>query len=137
MLLAGSGGPGADTFSSNDPWGMGSSDPDRYNDISNADLHQQQQHIIMEQDRGLDALSDVIGRQKQMALDIGNEVDDQNELLDDINERVDRTDNRIQRETRHIKLVDRKSNTCCYYVVIILLFVAIVIIAAVPYKGKP
>ncbi|GFS14812.1 syntaxin-8-like, partial [Elysia marginata] len=89
------------------------------------------------QDRGLDALSSVIGRQKQMALDIGNEVDDQNELLDDLNERVDRTDNRIQRETRHIKIVDRKSNACCYYVVIIVLFVAILIVALVPYNGRP
>ncbi|KAK3797455.1 hypothetical protein RRG08_049287 [Elysia crispata] len=115
MLLAGATGSGAETFSSNDPWGMGD-DPD----ISNADLHQQQHHIIMEQDRGLDALSSVIGRQKQMAIDIGNEVDDQNELLDDFNERVDRTDNRIQRETRHIKIVDRKSNACCYYVIIVL-----------------
>ena len=34
--------------------------------------------LLSEQDRGLDALSNVIGRQKQMALDIGNEVDDQN-----------------------------------------------------------
>ncbi|GFR77648.1 syntaxin-8-like [Elysia marginata] len=59
------------------------------------------------------------------------------ELLDDLNERVDRTDNRIQRETRHIKIVDRKSNACCYYVVIIVLFVAILIVALVPYNGRP
>lgn len=31
-----------------------------------------------EQDRGLDSLSKVIARQKQMAVDIGNEVDGQN-----------------------------------------------------------
>ena len=31
-----------------------------------------------EQDQGLDALSRVIGRQKQMAIDIGTEVDVQN-----------------------------------------------------------
>jgi hypothetical protein len=34
--------------------------------------------FIPEQDAGLDALSAVINRQKQMALDIGNEVDTQN-----------------------------------------------------------
>ncbi len=33
---------------------------------------------VSEQDEGLDALSHVLGRQKQMALDIGNEVDGQN-----------------------------------------------------------
>ena len=34
--------------------------------------------MFLEQDDGLEALSSVIGRQKQMALDLGNEVDDQN-----------------------------------------------------------
>ena len=34
--------------------------------------------VFTEQDTGLEALSSVIGRQKQMALDLGNEVDDQN-----------------------------------------------------------
>lgn len=33
---------------------------------------------FLEQDRGLEALSKVIGRQKQIALDIGNEVEEQN-----------------------------------------------------------
>lgn len=44
-----------------------------------------------EQDRGLDSLSKVIARQKQMAVDIGNEVDGQNgkwELVMNPGERV-------------------------------------------------
>uniref|UniRef100_A0A2C9L213 t-SNARE coiled-coil homology domain-containing protein n=1 Tax=Biomphalaria glabrata TaxID=6526 RepID=A0A2C9L213_BIOGL len=89
-----------------------------------------------EQDRGLDALSHVISRQKQMAIDIGNEVDGQNELLDDIIDHTDRTGLRIQRETRHINIVERKSASCWYYILIALLLVAIVVIAAVPYNGK-
>lgn len=36
---------------------------------------------IAEQDKGLDVLAQVIGRQKQMALDIGNEVDVQNGII--------------------------------------------------------
>lgn len=34
--------------------------------------------LFVEQDKGLDSLSKVISRQKQMAIDIGNEVDGQN-----------------------------------------------------------
>lgn len=37
-------------------------------------------YVISEQDAGLDALSNVIARQKAMAIDIGNEVDQQNGL---------------------------------------------------------
>ena len=34
--------------------------------------------VCSEQDQGLEALSRVVGRQKQTALDIGNEVESQN-----------------------------------------------------------
>ena len=37
--------------------------------------------IFLEQDRGLDALSRIIGRQKQIAVQIGNEVETQNGLF--------------------------------------------------------
>lgn len=124
-----------------DAFGGGSSDPwadsEQFSGVASSDLQSQQQQILQEQDQGLEALSKVIGRQKQMALDIGNEVDLQNEIIDDITDHVDRTDSRIRRETRHIAIVDRKSNACGYYVVIILLLVAILIIAVVPYNGKP
>ncbi|XP_059172676.1 syntaxin-8-like isoform X2 [Physella acuta] len=128
LLLAGA--------SDRDPWGV-RDEPEVFPDMSNTDLHQHQQTVIREQDRGLEALSHVIGRQKQMALDIGNEVDSQNDLLDDIGDHMDTTDTLLQRETRHIRIVDRKSGACCYYIVIMLLFVAIIVIVAVPYKGKP
>lgn len=44
---------------------------------------------VTEQDRGLEALSEVISRQKNLAQVIGNEVDFQNELIDDITDHVD------------------------------------------------
>ncbi|XP_041363468.1 syntaxin-8-like [Gigantopelta aegis] len=126
---------GAETFSSNDPWGM-SDEPEQFRGVGNADIQTQQQDVIREQDEGLEALSHVISKQKQMAVDIGNEVDDQNILIDDITDRTDRTGDRLMKETRHIKIVDKKSATCGYWVVIILLFIAMIVIVAVPYHGK-
>ncbi|XP_025090109.1 syntaxin-8-like isoform X2 [Pomacea canaliculata] len=122
-----------DFGSTSDPWGQG----DPLENVSNTELQSQQQQILDEQDRGLDALSRVIGRQKQMAIDIGNEVDSQNEIIDDITDHVDGTTSRLKRETRHIAIVDRKSGSCGYYIVIVLLFVVIIVIVAVPYNGKP
>ncbi|XP_070186771.1 syntaxin-8-like isoform X2 [Littorina saxatilis] len=127
-------GPPTDSFSAaGDPW----AEPEQFQGVSSSALQHQQQHVLREQDQGLEALGRVISRQKQMALDIGDEVDLQNEIIDDITDHVDSTGNRIKRETRHISIVDRKSNTCCYYIVIIMLFIAIVVIVAVPYHGKP
>ncbi|KAK2188893.1 hypothetical protein NP493_120g01015 [Ridgeia piscesae] len=118
-----------------DPWS--SEQVEGASGYSVDDIRQQQRQAIREQDDGLEALSSVIGRQKQMALDLGNEVDDQNVLIDDIMDHTDRTDQRLIKETRHISIVDRKSNTCWLWVTVILLFVAIVVIAVVPFGGKP
>ncbi|XP_052262911.1 syntaxin-8-like isoform X1 [Dreissena polymorpha] len=114
-----------------DPWGV-KEEPEEFKGIQNTGLRVQQQQIIKEQDKGLDALSEVIARQKNMALDIGNEVDQQNEILDDIIDHTDRSNQRLIKETRHIRIVDRKSATCGIWVVIVLLFVAIIVVAVVP-----
>ncbi|GAB1606473.1 syntaxin-8-like [Argonauta hians] len=105
---------------------------EEYQDMDNQSLRTQQQRVIAQQDEGLDALSRVISHQKQMAVDIGNECDTQNEIIDDIGDHMDKINERLIKETRHIKIVDKKSNTCWYWVIIVLLFIAIVAVAAIP-----
>ncbi|XP_017587084.1 PREDICTED: syntaxin-8 isoform X1 [Corvus brachyrhynchos] len=76
------------------------------------ELRQQQRRIIEEQDAGLDALSSIISRQKQMGQEIGNELDEQNEIIDDLTNLVENTDDRLRTQTRHVKMVDKKSTSC-------------------------
>uniref|UniRef100_A0A803YAE0 Syntaxin 8 n=1 Tax=Meleagris gallopavo TaxID=9103 RepID=A0A803YAE0_MELGA len=101
------------------------------------DIRQQQRRIIEEQDAGLDALSSIISRQKQMGQEIGNELDEQNggpwleeedaeleqcmacegrglvlEIIDDLTNLVENTDSKLRTQTRHVKMVDRKSTSC-------------------------
>ncbi|XP_035695577.1 syntaxin-8-like [Branchiostoma floridae] len=85
-----------------------------------------------EQDQGLDVLSTIIARQKQLGQAIGDEVDLQNELIDDIQTGVAKTDARLLKETRHVKIVDKKSANCGMIVVIVLLLIAIVVVACIP-----
>jgi len=139
-LMSSSGGAGLVSY---DPW-MNPSGPTTSGGVDSDDtdlldvgqMRQHQQHMIAEQDRGLEALSRVIGRQKQIAIDIGNEVDTQNEIIEDITDHVDQTNVRLIRETKHVRVIDKKSNTCWMWIVIVLLLVAIVIIACVPYTKK-
>lgn len=107
-------------------------EPEEFRGLANQDIRTQQQNLIEQQDEGLDALSKVISHQKQMAVDIGHEVDAQNEIIDDIGEHMDRTNERLIKERRHIKIVDKKSATCWYWMIILLLFVAIIVVAALP-----
>ncbi|KAK2515528.1 Stx8 [Columba guinea] len=139
------------------------------------DLRQQQRRIIEEQDAGLDALSSIISRQKQMGQEIGNELDEQNgtrqerlnvvlvtgciselatlrlrlledeyifgrlhvaaercEIIDDLTNLVENTDDKLRNQTRHVKMVEKKSTSCGMLVVIVLLLIAIAVVAVWP-----
>jgi syntaxin 8 len=88
----------------------------------------EQQQIIRQQDDSLDALSKVISRQKHIAIRIGNEVENQNEILDDLATQMENTGSRVNSSTRNAEDVVDKDSTFGYWIVIISLFVAIVII---------
>uniref|UniRef100_F7CBR6 Syntaxin-8 n=1 Tax=Xenopus tropicalis TaxID=8364 RepID=F7CBR6_XENTR len=105
-LMAG----GARSSSRNNPWVL--EEPEETRGFTFQEIKQQQHQIIREQDAGLDALSSILARQKQMGQDIGNELDEQNEIIDDVSALVDTTDSKIRNQTRHIKLVDGKSGSC-------------------------
>ncbi|XP_046390575.1 syntaxin-8 [Ischnura elegans] len=95
------------------------------------DVRQQQQTVVKQQDEGLEVLSKVISRQKELAKVIGNEVDIQNDIIDDLTENMENTDTRIRRETKQIGTIVRKDKTWVYWMIIILLFIAIVVLGIV------
>ncbi|XP_051997635.1 syntaxin-8-like [Xyrauchen texanus] len=112
------------------PWLVNESEETR--GLGFEEIRQQQQQIIEAQDAGLDTLAAVISRQKQMGQDIGNELDEHNEIIDDLTHLVDKTDSRIRNETHRVKLVDAKSTSCGMLVVIVLLLIAIIVVAVWP-----
>nr|CAH0107636.1 unnamed protein product [Daphnia galeata] len=100
--------------------------------IPHRELKQIQVQILADQDRGLEELSRIIGRQRQIAQTIGDEVESQNDLIENIADNVDRTRDRMAQQTSTITLVDRKDRTFGYWMIILLLFVAIVVVASIP-----
>ncbi|XP_052414326.1 syntaxin-8 isoform X2 [Carassius gibelio] len=64
------------------PWLVNESEQTR--GLRFGEIKHQQQQIIEAQDAGLDALAAVISRQKQMGQEIGNELEEQNEIIDDL-----------------------------------------------------
>lgn len=123
------GGAGASGTGAN-PWLINESEETR--GLNFGEIKKQQQQIIEAQDAGLDALAAVISRQKIMGQEIGNELDEHNEIIDDLAHLVDKTDDRIRNETRRVKLVETKSASCGMLVVIVLLLIAIIVVAAWP-----
>lgn len=91
-------------------------------------LRSEQTQILKEQDQGLENLSQVISRQKKLAMRIGNEIEDQNDIIDTIAVQMDSTSERVNSETRHVEIVSEKDSTWSYWLVIIGLFVAIIVV---------
>ncbi|KAB0368013.1 hypothetical protein FD755_021337 [Muntiacus reevesi] len=71
------------------PWLL--EEPEETRGLGFDEIRQQQQKIIQEQDAGLDALSSIISRQKQMGQEIGNKLDEQN-VVDKVPELSKRTE---------------------------------------------
>lgn len=96
------------------------------------DLRAQQTRILEDQNEGLDALSKVISRQKELATRIGGEVDRHNDILDDLATTMETTDARLDRETRQIGVVTVQDSTWGYWTIIGILAAAIIIVAILP-----
>ncbi|XP_065180835.1 syntaxin-8-like [Sycon ciliatum] len=99
---------------------------------TNDELRTQQQVMIEEQDRGLEALSGALSRQKQIGLAIGDEVEYQNEIIDDLGNRVDRTNERLVKTTKAVRKVHMKASDTGMCCIVVLLLIAIVVVAVVP-----
>lgn len=98
------------------------------NNVDVETLRNDQTQILKEQDKGLENLSQVIARQKNMAIRIGNEIEDQNDIIDNIAVQMDNTVQRVNSETRHVETVSAKDSTWSYWLVIISLFVCIIVV---------
>ncbi|XP_037819257.1 syntaxin-8 [Lucilia sericata] len=93
-------------------------------------LKQQQISMLEEQNRGLDTLSQTLSRQRQLATQLGQEVEDQNDILDNLANTIERVETGVSIETRNIGLVNRRdSSTWGYWVIIFTLMVIITVVA--------
>ncbi|XP_017081001.1 syntaxin-8 [Drosophila eugracilis] len=94
-------------------------------------LKQRKIEMLEQQNQGLEVLSATLSRQRQLATQLGNEVEDQNNILDNLANAMDRVETGVQRETQSIGQVNRRDSTWGYWLVIIALFVAIIIVVFV------
>ncbi|XP_050075462.1 syntaxin-8 [Anopheles maculipalpis] len=127
LFETGSNGRGRGAFADDDDDDVPALIPSQSN-YTVADLRSQQTRILEDQNEGLEALSQVIARQKELATRIGGEVDRHNDILDDLAQTMETTDGRINRETRQIGAITTQDSTWGYWIVIGVLFVAIVVV---------
>jgi regulator of vacuolar morphogenesis len=67
-----------------------------------------QKKTMSQQDESLDVLADIIKRQKEIGMTIGNELDLQNQLLGEVNDDVTRVGDRMAIAGKKLDRVARK-----------------------------
>jgi len=99
--------------------------------LNSKQLINRQSHIMKEQDKGLDMLSDSLGTLGQIGREFNSELDRHDELLDGIHDKVDKENRKVKMENKRIKTFEEKdSGSCCLWILIILLLALIIFLGA-------
>lgn len=116
------------------------SDSGRYRDepeapdqdqLDNQQIHTYHKQVLREQDEQLDVLGQSIGRQRMLGIQMGNELEEQNELLEDVERGVDRHTTTLDRAKKRLGHVARKSKDNWSWVTIGILIVILVLLIIV------
>ncbi|KAK6345974.1 hypothetical protein TWF730_010311 [Orbilia blumenaviensis] len=99
-------------------------------EMSNTQVMTLHQRIMEEQDGTLDRLSESISRQRELSIQIGDELDSQGELLDDLDEGVDRSQRRITGARKRLDTFARKAKDNGSMITIVVLIIILVLLIA-------
>jgi syntaxin 8 len=98
---------------------------------SNQQVHEHHAAVLAEQDARLDALGESIGRQRELSMMIGDELEGQVDMLDDLDVHVDRHQGRLDRASRRLRRIGESAGESKGVVAIIVLIVILVLLIAV------
>ncbi|KAK4963849.1 hypothetical protein LTR66_000786, partial [Elasticomyces elasticus] len=87
--------------------------------------------VIREQDEQLDRLGASVGRQRELSIQMGDELDEQGALLEDVEEGVDRHQGQLDRAKRRLDGVARKARENWSWVVIGILICVLLLLIIV------
>jgi len=90
------------------------------------------QEMIQAQDRGLDDLASIIRRQRDIGIIIGNEVDEQNEIIDDVTDLAENARGRLDRQTADVIRLGEEKGTCYLWGIVGALFLVILVLISIP-----
>ncbi|KAI8885167.1 hypothetical protein K501DRAFT_246569 [Backusella circina FSU 941] len=93
--------------------------------LENNQILQLQQRVMNDQDQDLDALSTSIGRQRELGLQINDELDVHSRLIDETETMVDRTQQRLDQAKKKLDYVSRRvkdNKSICIIIALVLIF---------------
>ena len=100
--------------------------------MDNQQIHEYHKNVLQEQDEQLDRLGDSIGRQRELSIQIGDELDEHVQMLDEVEVHMDRQLSKMGKARKSLgsvarKAKDNKQITAIVVLIIILLLLIIIL----------
>ncbi|CZS89989.1 related to syntaxin 8 [Rhynchosporium agropyri] len=96
--------------------------------LDNQQIHAYHSQVLAEQDEALDRLGESIGRQRELSIQIGDELDEHVQMLDDVDRRVDRHQSSLDKARKNLGTVARKAKDNMQLTVIVILIIVLVLL---------
>lgn len=99
--------------------------------LDNQQIHEYHSQVLRDQDDQLDQLGASIGRQRELSMQIGDELDGQVMLLDEVEEGVDRHTAQFRRARGRLDRFSRKAKENWSLTVIVVLIVILLLLIVI------
>lgn len=99
--------------------------------MSNQQIHEYHSQILEQQDEQLDRLGESIGRQRELSMQIGDELDSHVAMLDEVEGVTDRHQSRLDRASRTLGKVARGASENKQMTTIVVLIIILVLLIAI------
>lgn len=106
-------------------------EPPDQSELSNQQIHDYHKQVIRDQDEQLGTLGESLGRQRMIGIQMGDELDEQNEMLTDLESGVDRHQGLLDRAGKRLGVVARKSKANWSWVTIAILICILVLLLVI------
>lgn len=104
------------------------SGPPDQSHLDNQQIHAYHTRVLAEQDEALDRLGESIGRQRELSIQIGDELDEHVQMLDEVDRNVDRHQTRLNKARKHLGTVARKAKDNMQMTIILILIIILVLL---------
>lgn len=96
--------------------------------LDNQQIHEYHKNVIRDQDEQLDRLGDSIGRQRELSIQIGDELDDHVQMLDEVDHHVDRHQSTLDGARKRLGRIARKARDNSQLTIILVLICVLVLL---------
>jgi syntaxin 8 len=96
--------------------------------LDNQQIHAYHSQVMAEQDEALDRLGESIGRQRELSIQIGDELDEHVQMLDEVDRHVDRHQTTLDKARKNLGYVARKAKDNVQMTIILVLIIILVLL---------